>query len=146
MKERFALEPIYLLTAIVVLVHVSFGGSRILLSLYALSIGGTPFIIGLLAAIPSRHLYLVDVPTCDGDESCPGGFDCRRPEEGGLALCVPGSRSAGEPASFSNCFSALVNSQASLRSPLRQGHRRRLRSRTRLRAFSTLCLRPCGKR
>ena len=51
MKERFALEPIYLLTAIVVLVHVSFGGSRILLSLYALSIGGTPFIIGLLISV-----------------------------------------------------------------------------------------------
>ena len=43
-KARFTLEPIYFLTAIVVLVHTSFGGSRILLSLYALSLGGTPFI------------------------------------------------------------------------------------------------------
>jgi MFS family permease len=60
-KARFTLEPIYFLTAIVVLVHTSFGGSRILLSLYALSVGGTPFIIGLLISVYALTPMFVSV-------------------------------------------------------------------------------------
>jgi len=60
-KARFALEPIYFLTLIVVLVHTSFGGSRILLSLYALSLGGTPFIIGLLISVYALTPMFVSV-------------------------------------------------------------------------------------
>ena len=60
-KPRWSLEPIYFLTAIVVLVHTSFGGSRILLSLYALSLGGTPFIIGLLISVYALTPMFVSV-------------------------------------------------------------------------------------
>ena len=60
-KSRFSLEPIYVLTIIVVLVHTSFGGSRILLSLYALSLGGTPFIIGLLISVYALTPMFVSV-------------------------------------------------------------------------------------
>lgn len=45
------LDPIYVVTAIVVLTHVSFGGSRILLSLYALTLHASPFVIGLLISV-----------------------------------------------------------------------------------------------
>lgn len=61
MKLRPPTDPIYLLTAIVVLVHVSFGGSRILLSLYALSLGGTPLIIGLLISVYALAPMFVSV-------------------------------------------------------------------------------------
>ena len=61
MKARSPLDPIFLLTAIVVLVHVSFGGSRILLSLYALSQGGTPLIIGLLISVYALAPMFVSV-------------------------------------------------------------------------------------
>jgi MFS family permease len=61
LKALRALEPIYLLTFIVVLVHVSFGGSRILLSLYALSLGGTPLIIGLLISVYALTPMFVSV-------------------------------------------------------------------------------------
>ena len=60
-KSRRSLEPIYFLTLIVVLVHTSFGGSRILLSLYALSLGGTPFIIGLLISVYALTPMFVSV-------------------------------------------------------------------------------------
>lgn len=58
---RRPFDPIYLLTAIVVLVHVSFGGSRILLALYALSLGGTPFIIGALISVYALTPMFVSV-------------------------------------------------------------------------------------
>lgn len=45
---------------------------------------------------------------CESDDTCPSGFDCRRPESGGPALCTPGSRSAGEPAGIFNCFNDVV--------------------------------------
>ena len=61
MKARPPLDPIFLLTAIVVLVHVSFGGSRILLSLYALSQGGTPLVIGLLISVYALAPMFVSV-------------------------------------------------------------------------------------
>ena len=61
MKALRSVDPIYLLTAIVVLVHVSFGGSRILLSLYALSLGGTPFVIGLLISLYALTPMFVSV-------------------------------------------------------------------------------------
>ena len=50
MPSRQPFDPIFVLTAIVVAMHVSFGGSRILLSLYALALGGTPFLIGMVVA------------------------------------------------------------------------------------------------
>jgi MFS family permease len=61
LKARSPLDPIYLLTAIVVLVHVSFGGSRILLSLYALTLGGTPLVIGLLISVYALAPMFVSV-------------------------------------------------------------------------------------
>jgi MFS family permease len=61
LKTRLPRDPIYLLTALVVLVHVSFGGSRILLSLYALSLGGTPLIIGLLISVYALAPMFVSV-------------------------------------------------------------------------------------
>ena len=61
MKARAPLDPIFLLTAIVVLVHVSFGGSRILLSLYALTLGGTPLVIGLLISVYALAPMFVSV-------------------------------------------------------------------------------------
>jgi MFS family permease len=61
LKALAALDPIFLLTAIVVLVHVGFGGSRILLSLYALSLGGTPLIIGLLISVYALTPMFVSV-------------------------------------------------------------------------------------
>ncbi len=61
MKARLPLDPIYLLTAIVVLVQVSFGGSRILLSLYALTLGGTPLVIGLLISVYALAPMFVSV-------------------------------------------------------------------------------------
>jgi MFS family permease len=61
LKTRLPRDPIYLLTAIVVLVHVSFGGSRILLSLYALTLGGTPLIIGLLISVYALAPMFVSV-------------------------------------------------------------------------------------
>ena len=60
-QSRWSLEPIYFLTIVVVLVHTSFGGSRILLSLYALSLGGTPFIIGLLISVYALTPMFVSV-------------------------------------------------------------------------------------
>ena len=59
--SRWSLEPIYFLTIIVVLVHTSFGGSRIVLSLYALSLGGTPLIIGLLISVYALTPMFVSV-------------------------------------------------------------------------------------
>ena len=59
---RKPLDPIFLLTAIVVLMHVSFGGSRILLSLYALSLGGTPILIGTVVALYAFTPMFVSVP------------------------------------------------------------------------------------
>lgn len=59
---RKSLDPIYLLTAIVVLTHVSFGGSRILLSLYALERGGTPLLIGTVVALYAFTPMFVSVP------------------------------------------------------------------------------------
>jgi MFS family permease len=59
---RKSLDPIYLLTAIVVLMHVSFGGSRILLSLYALELGGTPLLIGAVVALYALTPMFVSVP------------------------------------------------------------------------------------
>jgi MFS family permease len=50
-KSSRRLDPIYFATAIVVLVHVSFGGSRILISLYALALHASPFVIGLLISL-----------------------------------------------------------------------------------------------
>lgn len=55
-------DPIFLLTAIVVLMHVSFGGSRILLSLYALELGGTPLLIGMVVALYALTPMFVSVP------------------------------------------------------------------------------------
>jgi len=54
-------DPIYLLTAIVVLTHVSFGGSRILVSLYALSLGASPFLIGLIISLSALTPTFVSV-------------------------------------------------------------------------------------
>jgi MFS family permease len=61
LKARTPLDPIFLLTAIVVLVHVSFGGSRVLLSLYALTLGGTPLIIGLVISVYALAPMFVSV-------------------------------------------------------------------------------------
>ena len=55
-------DPIFVLTAIVVLMHVSFGGSRILLSLYALELGGTPLLIGMVVALYALTPMFVSVP------------------------------------------------------------------------------------
>ena len=55
-------DPVVLLTAIVVLMHVSFGGSRILLSLYALALGGTPLLIGMVVALYALTPMFVSVP------------------------------------------------------------------------------------
>jgi MFS family permease len=55
------LDPIYFVTAIVVLVHVSFGGSRILLSLYALTLHASPFVIGLLISVYALTPMFVSV-------------------------------------------------------------------------------------
>jgi MFS family permease len=55
-------DPIVVLTAIVVAMHVSFGGSRILLSLYALALGGTPFLIGMVVALYALTPMFVSVP------------------------------------------------------------------------------------
>jgi len=60
-SSRGWIEPIYFLTTVVVLVHTSFGGSRILLSLYALSLGGTPLIIGLLISVYALTPMFVSV-------------------------------------------------------------------------------------
>lgn len=60
--SRKSFDPIFLLTAIVVLMHVSFGGSRILLSLYALALGGTPFLIGIVVALYALTPMFVSVP------------------------------------------------------------------------------------
>jgi MFS family permease len=59
---RKPLDPIYVLTTIVVLTHVSFGGSRILLSLYALERGGTPMLIGMVVALYAFTPMFVSVP------------------------------------------------------------------------------------
>ena len=56
------IDPVFVLTAIVVLMHVSFGGSRILLSLYALELGGTPFLIGMVVALYALTPMFVSVP------------------------------------------------------------------------------------
>lgn len=61
MKARQPLDPIYLLTAIVVLVHVSFGGSRVLLPLYALALEGTPLVIGLVISVYALAPMFVSV-------------------------------------------------------------------------------------
>ncbi len=45
---------------------------------------------------------------CESDDTCPTGFDCRVPQAGGPALCMPGSRNAGEPAGIFNCISDMV--------------------------------------
>lgn len=58
---RKPLEPIYLLVAVVVLTHVSFGGSRILVSLYALSLGATPFMIGLIISLSALTPMFISV-------------------------------------------------------------------------------------
>jgi len=58
---RKPLDPIFLLTAIVVFAHVSFGGSRILVSLYALSLGASPFLIGLIISLSALTPTLVSV-------------------------------------------------------------------------------------
>lgn len=55
------IDPIYVVTAIVVLVHVSFGGSRILLSLYALTLHASPFVIGLLISVYALTPMFVSV-------------------------------------------------------------------------------------
>lgn len=59
---RKALDPIFLVTGIVLLVHVSFGGNRILVSLYALSLGASPFTIGLLISLSALTPMFVSVP------------------------------------------------------------------------------------
>lgn len=58
---RPRVDPIYLLTGIVVLVHVSYGGSRILVSLYALSFGASPLLIGLLVSLYALTPMFVSV-------------------------------------------------------------------------------------
>jgi len=45
-----ALEPIYSLTLVVVLAHVSYNGSRILISLFAISLDASAFVIGTLVS------------------------------------------------------------------------------------------------
>jgi MFS family permease len=45
------LNPIYPIVLMVVLNHVSFGGSRILVSLYALELSATPLVIGTLVSL-----------------------------------------------------------------------------------------------
>ena len=62
MPSRQPFDPIFVLTAIVVAMHVSFGGSRILLSLYALALGGTPFLIGMVVALYALTPMFVSVP------------------------------------------------------------------------------------
>ena len=54
-------DPIYFVSGIVVLTHISFGGSRILLALYALSLDATPFVIGLLISVYALTPMFVSV-------------------------------------------------------------------------------------
>ncbi len=58
---RKPLEPIYALTVVVVLSHISFGASRVLLTLYALSLDASTFVIGTLISIYSAAPLLLSV-------------------------------------------------------------------------------------
>jgi len=60
-KPTRRFDPIFFVTAIVVLVHVSFGGSRILLSLYALQLHASTFVIGLLISVYALTPMFVSV-------------------------------------------------------------------------------------
>lgn len=46
--------------------------------------------------------------TCEKDEECPGGWDCRLLADGELRVCAIGNPHAGEHASTRNCFSDLI--------------------------------------
>lgn len=54
---------------------------------------------------------------CESDASCPSGFDCRRPADGGPQLCIPGSRSAGEPYGNFNCFNDVIGVSVFVETP-----------------------------
>ncbi|MBI5509087.1 MAG: S8 family serine peptidase [Deltaproteobacteria bacterium] len=49
--------------------------------------------------------------TCQSDDDCPSGFDCRLTALGGVSLCAVGVAVAGEPADFSKCIDDMAGAQ-----------------------------------
>ena len=60
-QSRIELSPIYVLALITVLNHISYLGSRILLALYAIELGASPFTIGILIALYSLLPLMLSV-------------------------------------------------------------------------------------
>lgn len=121
------IDPIYFVTAIVVLVHVSFGGSRILLSLYALTLHASPFVIGLLISVYALTPMFVSVKAgrvCDrighrlpmfyGSMALAGALVIPAVWHGLPALFVSAALAGGSFSVFNVAAQALVGAMSTL--------------------------------